>query len=141
EAPPPEQVLLQGADEPLGAAVALGLAHEGRRALDAEEADLTLEVVADVLTPVVVAEPEAGSDALGEGAEALAHRLPDRLERLEPVGAAAGVRADALGRAVVDRHEHGRPALAGHAEVRPVPHIGSTRSLVMRPAWAFEPCG
>src|SRR3954451_25440949 len=94
EAPHPEQVLLQGADEALRAAVALGLAHEGRRALDAEEADLTLEVVADVLTPVVMTE-EAGSDALGEGAEALAHRLPDRLERLEPVGAAAGVHADA----------------------------------------------
>src|SRR3954467_8432823 len=72
------------------------------------------EVVAHVLTPVVVPEPEPGGDALAEGAEALAHRLPDRLERLEPVGAAAGMDADALGRAGIDRHEHGRLALAGH---------------------------
>src|SRR4051794_20086079 len=78
-----------------GSAVALRLAHEGRRALDAGEADLTLEVVAHV----VVAEPEAGGDVLGEGAEALAHRLPDRLEGLEAVCAAAGMDADALGRA------------------------------------------
>src|SRR3954454_21569262 len=60
EAPHPWQVLLQAADEPLGAAVPFGLAHEGRRALDAEEADLTPEVVAHVLTPVVVAQLQAG---------------------------------------------------------------------------------
>ena len=63
---------------------------------------------------MVVAEPEAGGDVPGEGAEAPPDRLPDRLERLEPVGAAAGVDADALGRAVVDGDEHGRLALAGH---------------------------
>src|SRR4051794_1980766 len=63
-------------------------------------------------SPLGVAGAGGGGDALAEGAEALAHRLPDRLERLEPVGAAAGVDADALGRAVVDRHEHGRLALA-----------------------------
>src|SRR4051812_40492176 len=39
--------------------------------------------------------------------------LPERLQRLEAVGAAAGVDADALGRAVVDGDEHGRLALAG----------------------------
>src|SRR3954454_21371202 len=55
----PQQVLLQGPDEPLGAAVPFGLAHEGRRALDAEEADLALEVMADVLAAVIVAQPEA----------------------------------------------------------------------------------
>src|SRR3954471_21605556 len=114
EAPHPEQVLLQRPDEPLGAAVALGLAHEGRRALDAKEADLGLEVVADVLAAVVVAQPEAGGDPLGERAEALAHRLRDRLERREPVGAAAGVDADALGRAMIDGDEPRRLALAGH---------------------------
>src|SRR3954468_2026408 len=74
-------------------------------------------------------------DVLGEGAEALAHRLPDRLERLEAVSAAAGVDADALGRAVVDRHEHGRLALAGHhrGQVGP-PHeidpLGGDRAVV-----------
>ena len=38
EAPDPEQVFLQHPDEALGAAVAFGLADEGRRACDAEEA-------------------------------------------------------------------------------------------------------
>jgi len=89
-----------------GSAVTFRLAHERRRALDAEEADLGLEVVAHVLAPVIVPEREAGGDVLGERAEALAHRLSDRLERLEAVGAAAGVNADTLGRAVVDGHEH-----------------------------------
>ena len=40
EALDPQQVLLEGADEALGDAVAFGLAHEGRRGLDAEEGDL-----------------------------------------------------------------------------------------------------
>src|SRR4051794_15444450 len=85
EAPQPQQVLLERTDEPLGAAVALGLAHEGGRALHAEEADLGLEVVADVLATVVVAQPQPGGDVLGERAEALAHRLLHRLESLEAV--------------------------------------------------------
>src|SRR3954453_14868485 len=114
EAADPQQVLLQHPNEALGAAVALRLADEGRRALDAEKADLGLEVVADVLTAVVVAEPKAGSDALGEAAVALADGLPDRLESLEAIGAAAGVDADALGRAVVDGDENSGLALASH---------------------------
>ena len=100
--------------EALGAAVPFRLADEGRRAFDAEETDLGLEVVADVLAAVVVAEPKAGSDALGEAAVALPDGLLDRLESLEAVGAAAGVDADALGRAVIDGDEHGGLALAGH---------------------------
>src|SRR4051812_20427857 len=125
EAAHPQQVLLQGPDEPLGAAVALRLAHERRRALDAEEADLTLEVVAHVLAPVVVAQPQAGGDVLGERAEALAHRLLDRLERLEAVGAPAGMDADALGRAVV---------------ARDTPHRRVTRSIPYGLAVEGETC-
>src|SRR3954464_4545748 len=68
-----------------GSAVAFRLAHEGRRALDAEEADLGPEVVAHVLAAVIVAQPQAGGDVLGERAEALAHRLLHRLESLEAV--------------------------------------------------------
>src|SRR4051794_9932175 len=114
EAADPQQVLLQDPDEALGAAVPFRLADEGRRAFDAEEADLGLEVVAEVLTTVVVAEPKAGSDALGEAAMALADGLLDRLEGLEAIGAAAGMKADALGRAVIDGDEHCSLALAGH---------------------------
>lgn len=49
-----------------------------------------------------------------EGAEALAHALTDRLECLEAIGAAAGVDADALGRAMIDGHEHHGLAFTGH---------------------------
>ena len=40
ERPHPEQVLLQGSDEALGDAIALGFAHEGRRSFDAQTFDL-----------------------------------------------------------------------------------------------------
>src|SRR3954452_889352 len=135
EAAHPQQVLLQGPDEPLGAAVALRLAHARRRALDAEEADLGPEVVADVPAAVVVAQPQAGGDVLGERAAALAHRLLDRLERLEAVGAPAGMDAVALGRAVVDGDEDRGLALAGHhrGQVGPPHHVdplGRDRAVV-----------
>src|SRR3954464_15503235 len=135
EAPHPEQIFLQRPDEALGAAVALGLADEGGRALDAEEADLGLEVVADILAAVVVAEPEAGGDVLAEAPVASADGLPDRLQGLEPVGAAGGVNADALGRAVVDGHEHRGLTLAGHhrGQVGPPHHVdplGRDRAVV-----------
>jgi hypothetical protein len=89
------------ADEALDAAVAPGLAHEGGRALDAEEGQLKLVVVGDELAAVVVAQLQAARDALGEGAEAGAHALAERLERLEPRRPAGGVDADTLGRAVI----------------------------------------
>src|SRR4051794_41346092 len=91
------QVLLQRPDEALGAAVPFRLAHERRRALDAEEADLGPEVVAQVLAAVVVAEREAGGDVLGERAEALAHRLLHPLERPEAGRGEGSVGADAPG--------------------------------------------
>src|SRR4051795_10686515 len=144
EAAHPQQVLLQRPDEALGAAVPFRLAHERRRALDAEEADLGPEVVAQVLAAVVVAEREAGGDVLGERAEALAHRLLHRLESLEAVRVEGSVDADALGRAVVDRHEHGRLALAGHhrGQVGP-PHqvdpLGRDRAVVR--LWPAGPPG
>src|SRR4051812_10971568 len=135
EAPQPQQVLLERADEPLGAAVALGLAHEGRRALHAEEADLPLEVVADVLAAVVVAEPQPGGDVPAEGTVAPTDGLLDRLQGLEAVGNPAGMVAQALGRAVVDGDEHRRLTLAGHhrGQVGP-PHqvdpLGRDRAVV-----------
>src|SRR3954464_11365782 len=135
EGPDPEQVLLQRPDEPLGAAVALRLAHERRRALDAEEADLGPEVVAHVPAPVVGAQPQAGGDVLGERAAALAHRLLDRLERLEAVGAPAGMDADALGPAGGDGDEKRGRALPGPPRgeggpPRPVPPLGRDRPVV-----------
>jgi hypothetical protein len=49
---------------------------------------------------MIVADGKAGGSTLGKAAEALAHTLPERLERLEPVSPAAGVNAHALGRAL-----------------------------------------
>src|SRR4051812_2668240 len=135
EAPQPQQVLLERADEPLGAAVALGLADEGWRAFHAEEADLPLEVVADVLAAVVVAEPQPGGDVPAEGTVAPTDSLLDRLESLKAVRAAAGMNAKALGRTVVDGDEHRRLSLAGHyrGHVGP-PHgvdpLGRDRAVV-----------
>jgi hypothetical protein len=55
EAADPQQVLLEGPNEALDTAVALGLAHESRRARDAEEGERALVVVGDELAAVVVA--------------------------------------------------------------------------------------
>src|SRR3954449_9403841 len=93
----PEQVLLERADEALGAAVALGSPHEGRRTLDAEEGKLLLEGVGHVLRSVIVPHGETAPALFGESAEAAPHALPDRLERLEAGGPACGVDAHALG--------------------------------------------
>src|SRR3954468_12391369 len=94
----PEQVLLQGPDEALGAAVALGSPHKGRRALDAQEGKLPLEGVGHVLRSVIVPHGETAPDPLSKAAQAAPHALPDRLERLKAGGPARGMNADALSR-------------------------------------------
>src|SRR4249920_3684293 len=50
----PEQVLLQRADEPLGAAISLRRPDEGRRAFGAQEGDLVLKDGRHVLAPVIM---------------------------------------------------------------------------------------
>src|SRR4051794_12225333 len=113
EAPQPQQVLLERADEPLGAAVALGLADEGRRALHAEEADLPLEVVADVLAAVVVAEPQPGGDIPAEGTVAPTDGLLEPAQGLASVGKPAGMDCQTLGRAMLGGDDDHRLTLAG----------------------------
>ena len=82
-------------------------------------------------------------DALGEGAEAGAHALAQRLERLEAGRPAGGVDADAFGRAVIDRDEDRGLALAGQGRGQVgAPHrvdpLGADRAVVglraVRPA-------
>lgn len=51
ELPQPEQLLLQRPDEPLGASVALGLAHERRAGVDPEEPQLLLEQIRQQALP------------------------------------------------------------------------------------------
>jgi hypothetical protein len=102
----PKKILLQGADEPLGTAVALGRSNEGGRTLDAEECDLLLELLGHVLRPVVMAQRETRGAALREPAEMLAHALADRFQGFEAGGLRVCVDANAFGGAMIDRDEH-----------------------------------
>src|SRR5918997_2953922 len=101
----PEEVLLEGADEAFGDAVALRLADERGRALDAEAADLGPEVARQVVGAVVVAQRQALGHVPPDRAEVAPHALADRLQRLEAVAGAGGMAADALAGAVVDGDE------------------------------------
>ena len=103
----PQELLFQGAEEALDAAVALGLADEGRGRLDAEEANFVLEVIAHVNAAVVVAQAQTARDACGKKAEVLVHALSDGLERFEPAGSFGYVKSDALGGAMVDGSKDG----------------------------------
>src|SRR5690554_6710511 len=85
----PEQVFLQCPDEALGTAVAFWSADKGWRGFCPEPDDLVLEVVADILRSVVMADGQARSDSFADTAKAFPHALPDRLKRLE-AGAAYG---------------------------------------------------
>jgi hypothetical protein len=111
-------------------------AHEDRRAVDAPEAQLLLEIAGHVRRAVVVADREAAGDALREAAEVAPHPLAERLQRLEAGGVMCGVDADALGGALgrlrlpswrygssalpmmIDGDEHRRLTLAGHPRGR-----------------------
>src|SRR3569833_1521439 len=134
EALNPQLLFFEGPEETFNAADALGLSSEGRRGLDAQEADLVLEVIAHIYAAVVMPEPQASGAAAGRIAEMLAHALADGLERLEAVRTLDHVDADALGGAVVDsgvnrdlsvgvRHRDGR--VGAPQLIRPVGHDGS----------------
>ena len=66
-----------------GDAVAFGLPHETRRALDAEERHLLLKVVGQIVRPVVVTKTQPAGDALTDRAEAFTDALADRLQGLK----------------------------------------------------------
>src|SRR5207248_2552747 len=108
-----QQVFLEGTDEPLGTAVALGRPDEGGRTLDPEEGDLLLEVVRHVLRSMVVPHGEAAGARLAEPTEALPHALPDRLQGVEAGSLRMRVDPDTFGGAMIDRDEHRRLTLAG----------------------------
>src|SRR5215212_9786409 len=109
----PEQVLLQGPNEALSAAISFRRPHEGGRTLNAQEGELPLEGVGQVLAPVIVPNRETAPDPLGKAAQAATHALADRLERLKPGRPAGSVDAHTLGRAVIDGDEHRDLALTG----------------------------
>src|SRR4051794_30922099 len=61
------------------------------------KASSPLEGVGHVLAPVIVPDGETARDLFGESAEAAAHALADRLERLKAGRPARGMNAHALG--------------------------------------------
>src|SRR5687768_10215565 len=73
----PQEVLLQGADEPLRAAIPLRCPHKGGRALDAQEGELLLEGLGHVLRSMIMAHREPAPDPLSKAAKGAAHALPD----------------------------------------------------------------
>src|SRR3954469_19671016 len=109
-----------------GDTVALGLADEGGRALDAKEGDLILEVAGQVVGAVVVAERETLGHGLLDGAEVAQDALAHRLEGLEAVAGARGMAANALAGAVVNGDEHPGPTLVqGHG----LGHVGAPHHI------------
>ena len=90
EGPHPEQLFLQGPDEPLGHAVAFRRPHEAGARFDFQEAELLLEGMAQVLGTMVMAQDEAFGDALGQRAAVSPYPLVDRLQRLEMRSASGG---------------------------------------------------
>ena len=107
---------------------------------DAEERDLLLKIVGQVVRPVVVTQPQPTGHAFADAPEAFADALADRLQGLE-AGPALGMKTDALGRAVVNGHEDkGWPLGDLTVAVMSVPHITSGASVVMVPSCAFGPC-
>jgi hypothetical protein len=67
----------------------------------APEADLILELGADVVGAMNVSQLKAGRDLLPDDAEAATHRLADRLQRLPTRGAPRGMDAEDLGGAAM----------------------------------------
>ena len=89
EAPHPQQILLQRADETLRDAVPFGLPHETRGAVDAEEGDLLLEIVGQVVRPVVVTQPQPAGGTVADTAEAFADTLADGAKRVPRLAVAS----------------------------------------------------
>ena len=58
EAPHPQEIFLQRADEALRHAVTFGRSHKARGTLNPEERDLLLEIGGQVVRPVVVTQPQ-----------------------------------------------------------------------------------
>jgi hypothetical protein len=64
-------------------------------------------------------------NGLAERAEAVAHPLPDRFQRLEACAAPGSMDADALGGAMIDGNEDGDLTLAGPARG----HVGAPHGI------------
>ncbi len=115
----PGQLLLEGADEALGTAVALGTADERRAGRGPQEAQLVLEGVGSGLAAVVVADGQPCRHAPAVGTEAGLDALANRLKGLEARARLGDVDANARG-AMVDGDEDDGLALQRRHGLVPV---------------------
>src|SRR5258705_7352471 len=120
EAMQPQALLLQGAHEALDDAVALRLADERRRVLNAQPPQLGAEGMGGVLRPPVGADRQAARHVLADAAQRVADALIERLERRPAIAALGRLPADDLVRAVIDCAEEPAPAIALGPEARRV---------------------
>jgi len=136
EGPHPQELLLQGTNEPFGHAIALGGADEAEAGFDAQKGNLALKVVTHVLRAMVVSQRQA----FCQGAELLPEPLVDGLQRLKARPGPGGRDADHVSHEVVDGHEYRGgavppgPCLGGVGAPHPVGGRGDDGS-VMHP-WA-----
>ena len=116
---------LQRADEALRDAVAFGLPHEARGTFDAEERDLLLKIVGQVVRPVVVTSrsPRATPSPMPPKRS----RMPWRIGSRALEGSRAWRHEDRLGRAVVATSGKAGPSATVTVAVM-VPHITSGAS-------------
>ena len=77
EAPHPQEIFLQRADEALRHAVTVGRSHKARGTLNPEERDLLLEIGGQGVRPVVVTQPQPAGGAVADPAEAVADTLAE----------------------------------------------------------------
>ena len=86
EGPHPQQVLLQGSDEALCDAIALGFSHEGGRGFDPQAFYFVLEVAGHVVGAMIVTQLQSTRYVGGDGSKAPMHPLAYRLQRLKAIG-------------------------------------------------------
>ena len=96
-----QTLLLERPHEALRDAVALRLAHVGRRGADAEPLDLGLELSCPVLRVPVVRQTETQGNRLAEAAHMGTHPLAHRLQRRQVIARLRHVPADDIRGAVV----------------------------------------
>jgi len=121
----PEQLLLQGSDDSLDAAIAFGLADEGLARLDTEGLELVLEGVRDEPAAMVVAELRVLCDLVLVASLREVHGLAEALDGLEARAAPRGAHPEAFARAVVDDHEDRGVPLSVRQPVASMAHISS----------------
>src|SRR5258705_1455783 len=73
EGPHPQQVFLQGSDEALCDAVALGFSHEGGRSSDPQALDFVLEIAGHVVGAMIVTQLQSTRNSRTDGSEAPMH--------------------------------------------------------------------